>query len=83
MRVATRVSPLDRASLPARRRSFKLPADTAAGCRGRAAADLLASLAMSTLNARRRLETSAASWTARADLLQRDEEQFEALKQRL
>ena len=65
--------------LPARqRRSFKLPADTAAGCRDRAAADLLASVAMSTVNARQRLETSAASWAARADLLQRDEDEFEA-----
>ena len=65
-------------SRPARRRSSKLPADTVAGCRERAEADLLASVAMATRNARQRLETSAASWTARAELLQRDEEDFEA-----
>ena len=76
------MSPLEPVSIPAKRRSFKLPADTAAGCRDRAAADLLASLAMSTSNGRLRLETSAASWTARAELLQRDEEKFEALKLR-
>ena len=47
-------------------------------CRGRAAADLLASVAMPMGNARLRMEASAASWTARADLLQRDEDDFEA-----
>lgn len=69
--------------LPARKpRSSKLPADTAVGCRERAAADLLASAAMSTRNGRQRLETSAASWTARAELLQRDEDDFEARRLR-
>jgi len=49
----------------------KAPHDTVVGCRGRAEADLLASVAMLTANERVRLETSAASWTARANLLQR------------
>jgi hypothetical protein len=67
--------------LPARsRRSSKLPADTAIGCRDRAAADLLASAAMPNGNARLRMEASAASWAARAELLQNDEEEFEAYR---
>jgi hypothetical protein len=65
--------------LPARKpRSFKLPADTAAGCRDRAAADLIASAAMAPGNGRQRMEASSASWAARAELLQRDEDEFEA-----
>ena len=64
--------------LPARKTRLKLPADTAAGCRDRAAADLLASTAMATRNGQQRLEASAASWTARAELLQQDEDDFEA-----
>jgi len=52
-------------------RSAKQPQDTIAGCRSRAEADLLASVVMSTANERIRLETSAASWNARADMLQR------------
>lgn len=64
---------------PARKpRSSKLPADTAIGCRDRAAADLLASAAMPKGNGRLRMEASAASWAARAELLQRDEDDFEA-----
>lgn len=70
--------PLQLPPAAGRRRSLKLPADTAVGCRGRAAADLLASVAMPMGNARLRMEASAASWTARADLLQRDEDDFEA-----
>lgn len=49
----------------------KSPHDTAAWCRDRAEADLLASVTMAIANERIRLETSAASWSARADLLQR------------
>jgi hypothetical protein len=63
-------------------RSAKLPADTAIGCRNRAAADLLASVAMSTRNGRQRLETSAASWIARAEFLQSEEDEFEARRKR-
>ena len=47
--------------------------DTAEGCRDRAAADLLAAVAMTTAHSRHRLETSAAAWTVRAELLQRGE----------
>jgi hypothetical protein len=52
-------------------RSSKQPQDTIVGCRSRAEADLLASVVVSTANGRIRLETSAASWNARADMLQR------------
>ena len=69
--------------LPARKpRSSKLPGDTAIGCRNRAAADLLAAAAMPIGNGRLRMEASAASWTARAELLQRDEDDFEAQRKR-
>lgn len=50
------------------------PRETADGCRERAAADLVASAAMITANQRVRLETSAASWTSRAAILQRVED---------
>ena len=52
--------------------------DTAHGCRDRATADQVQALAASTANARRVLETSAASWTQRAELLQRIEASIEA-----
>ncbi|MEO5773545.1 MAG: hypothetical protein ABIQ32_05440 [Sphingomicrobium sp.] len=52
--------------------------DTAAGCRDRATADLLQALTMATGNGRKVLETSAASWTARGDMLQRIELGIEA-----
>lgn len=60
-------------AVPARpqARTLKQPQDTVAGCRGRAEADLLASVVLLTANERIRLETSAASWSARADMLQR------------
>lgn len=64
---------------PERRQTrARQPADTVQGCRDRAAADLLASVAMTTANARRKMESSAHSWTARADLLQRLDDSFEA-----
>jgi len=67
------------AILPARRTAkVKQPTDTAQGCRDRAAADLLASASMTTNNARLKMETSASCWTARADLLQRLDDSFEA-----
>jgi hypothetical protein len=47
--------------------------DTAEGCRDRATADLLEAVTMATAHSRQMLERSAASWTARADLLQRIE----------
>lgn len=61
-------------------RTSKAPQDTAAGCRIRAEADLLASVAMLTANERIRLETSAASWSARAELLQGLDERTAARK---
>jgi hypothetical protein len=64
---------------PARKpRLSKQPADTVAGCRDRAAADLLAAAVMSTRNEQLRMEASSASWGARADLLQRMDDTFEA-----
>jgi hypothetical protein len=48
--------------------------DTAAGCRDRATADLLEAVTMATPHSRRMLERSAASWTARAEMLQRIDE---------
>jgi hypothetical protein len=71
--------------IPARptARTNKAPRDTAAGCRIRAAADLLASVSMLTANERIRLETSAASWGARAALLQGIDERAEARKAQL
>jgi hypothetical protein len=51
--------------------------DTAAGCRELAAADLARAVLMDTANGRRRLETSANSWTTRAELIQRMDASFE------
>lgn len=51
-------------------RTKKAAPDTAVGCRIRAEADLLASVTMLTANRRLRLEISAASWLARAALLE-------------
>jgi hypothetical protein len=48
--------------------------ETAAVCRDRAAADLLAAAAMINANQRLRMESSAASWAARALFLERIEE---------
>lgn len=52
----------------------RMPEDTAIGCRARAAADLLESVSMTTANQRLRMESSAANWTLRADLLHRLEQ---------
>src|SRR5687767_11615389 len=57
--------------LPRHRRSTR---DTVAGCRASAGADLLQAASMDTVNGRLRFEHSAASWTARGDLLQRLDE---------
>lgn len=53
------------------------PRDSAEACCDRAAANLLEAVTMMTANQRLRLETSAASWTARADMLQRVEDGLE------
>ena len=53
------------------------PRDSAEACRERAASNLLEAVTMMTANQRTRLETSAASWTARADMLQRVEDSLE------
>jgi hypothetical protein len=51
--------------------------DTADGCRDRATADLLEAVTMATAHGRQMLEKSAASWNARAELLQRMEAETE------
>jgi hypothetical protein len=56
--------------------------DTAAGCRDFAAADLARACLMDTSNARRRLESSALSWTNRALLIERPNDTFEQLRAR-
>ena len=53
------------------RQHGKQPQDTAAGCRIRAEADLEQAGRMDTAHGRERFEHSAASWTARGDLLAR------------
>lgn len=52
-------------------RSTKASQDTAAGCRARAAADLLTAATMDTENGRLKLEHSAISWTVRGEMLSR------------
>jgi predicted RNA polymerase sigma factor len=52
-------------------RSQKAVQDTVTGCRELAAADLARASLMDTTNGRRRLESSALSWTSRAELIQR------------
>ena len=64
------VAPAGTGSFVLTRRSRKGPADTAEGCRQRAAADRAAAAAMPVCDARLRHEHSAAQWGARADLLQ-------------
>ena len=48
--------------------------ETAEVCRQRSATDLLASVSMLNANQRQRMETSAAMWAERAQILQRVEE---------
>jgi hypothetical protein len=55
-------------------RSKRKPEDTPAGCRARAAADTIAAADLAPGGMRQRLEHSAASWIARAELLERTEE---------
>jgi hypothetical protein len=54
-----------------RPRVHKQPQDTAIWCRAQAAIDLAAAGASAVANGRLRLEHSAATWTKRADLLER------------
>jgi hypothetical protein len=59
-------------------RAGKRAEDTAAGCRAKAAADLVRAVAPGDDYRRVRLERSAEFWSARADLLDRLEEKFRA-----
>ena len=59
-------------------RTQKAVQDTAAGCREFAAADLARSSIADTVNGRRRLDSSALSWTSRANLIERLDDSFEA-----
>ena len=52
-------------------RTTKAPQDTAAGCRARAAADLVTAATMDTANGRQKLEHSATTWSERGELLTR------------
>ena len=61
-------------------RTLKAPQDTAVGCRRRAEADLLASESMLTANERARMQISAASWTAGANFLERNEHSMQEKK---
>ena len=49
-----------------------------AGCRELAAADLARASLLDTANGRRRLESSALSWTGRAELIQRSDDSHDA-----
>ena len=51
---------------------------TSLGCRDRASASLVAAAAMDTANGRSRQEASAATWTVRADMLERLEQRQQA-----
>ncbi|MEO6359518.1 MAG: hypothetical protein ABIO43_02955 [Sphingomicrobium sp.] len=68
----------DETSNPAPGHRTKDSRDTAAGCRDRASKDLIEAITMNTANGRQVLEKSAASWTKRAELLQRIESGIEA-----
>lgn len=61
-----------------RERFLMDPRDNAAACRQRAIADLRQASTMPTANARRILESSAATWGARAAHLDRLEASFNA-----
>jgi hypothetical protein len=52
-------------------RAHKQPQDTAIWCRAQAEVDLAAAGASAVANGRLRFEHSAATWTKRADLLER------------
>lgn len=63
---------------PSPGRLLKERRDSAEGCRDRATADLVQALTMNTAKGRQVLEKSAASWTMRAEVLQRIESGAEA-----
>jgi len=70
--------PLVQPVLPgAKRRVVKLQENTVEGCRDRATADLLEAVTAITATHRRRLASSAESWTVRANLLGRLGRSFE------
>jgi hypothetical protein len=54
--------------------------DTPDGCRELAVADLAKASLMDTANGRRRLETSAQSWTMRAELIEQLDDDFQTRK---
>jgi hypothetical protein len=54
--------------------SVRSKRESAAVCRERSANDLLASVSMLNANQRLRMETSAATWAERAEILQRVED---------
>ncbi len=59
-------------------RSGKREEDTAAGCRAKAAADLVRAEALGADRMRWRMEQSAAAWTARAEILEMIERKADA-----
>ena len=54
--------------------TYRVKRESAEVCRERAATDLLASVSMLNANQRLRMETSAAMWAERAEILQRVED---------
>ena len=71
-------SPVDFDSATTVRRPVRAGHDTVAGCTARADADLLHAATMDTANGRMRFEHSASTWYARATLLQRLSDKFDA-----
>lgn len=71
-------APEPRDHQPYVRKGPKQPSDTAEGCRENARGDTARAATMSNSNAKQKYEHSAASWTARADLLQRLDDSHEA-----
>lgn len=64
------------------RKGPREPSNTPEGCREKARLDLAQAATLSNCNARLKYEHSAASWTARADLLQQIDNNFEARRMR-
>ena len=60
------------------RKGTRLPEDTVEGCRANASLDLAHASTMGSANSRWKYERSAASWTERAELLQRVIDEREA-----
>jgi hypothetical protein len=72
------VPPFEHQLAGAAAKSGKLSHDTVSGCRENARFDTAQAGKMGTSNARSKYELSAASWTARGDMLQRFQENQEA-----